>query len=92
MSDFQRSFAKAKLAILPPEPPSLLREETEYDENEEDGITPLPGDTNVTAEESIAASAGGEDDSSSAESASSASSTGTVKPEPLKGRFAKPRV
>ena len=93
MSDLQRSFARAKLAQLPPEPPfpsSLSADD--YDG--EDEIRPLPGeaDDDEGLPADTATKAGSEDDSSSsADSASSASSTGTIKPEPRKGRFAKPR-
>ncbi|KAK4698139.1 protein phosphatase methylesterase 1, partial [Lecanoromycetidae sp. Uapishka_2] len=70
MSDLQRSFAKAKLAGLPfepPLPPNLLEEEEEEDEF--DDLKPLPESNQ-------------DDDSSSASSASSASSTGTIRPSP----------
>ena len=80
MSDLQRSFAKAKLAGLPfepPLPPSALQEQ--YDEDEEnDDLKPLPGSTP-------------DDDSSSASSASSASSSGTIRPSPSKHLFARPK-
>ncbi|MCJ1283786.1 Protein phosphatase methylesterase 1 [Xylographa opegraphella] len=78
MSDLQRSFAKAKLAGLPfnpPLPPGTLLEEDE-DERE---LIPEPSP---------------DDDSSSASSASSASSTGstgTIKPSPSKHLFARPK-
>jgi len=55
MSDLQRSFAKAKLAGLPPIPPEPFFEE---EEEETDGFTELPADHP-------------DDDSSSASSASS---------------------
>ncbi len=87
MSDLQRSFAKAKLAGLPFEPPlppnalqELYEEEEEEDEDEDenDALKPLP--------ESIP-----DDDSSSASSASSASSSGTIRPSPSKHLFARPK-
>jgi protein phosphatase methylesterase 1 len=55
MSDLQRSFAKAKLAGLPPFPPDTFDEE---DEEETDAFIELPADHL-------------DDDSSSASSASS---------------------
>lgn len=79
MSDLQRSFAKAKLAGLPFEPPPLpngLEEEEEEDEG--DDLKLLPESTQ-------------DDDSSSASSASSASSTGTIRPSPSKHLFARPK-
>ena len=89
MSDLQRSFAKAKLAGLPFEPPlppnalqELYEEDEEEDEDEDedenDALKPLP--------ESIP-----DDDSSSASSASSASSSGTIRPSPSKHLFARPK-
>lgn len=77
MSHLQRSFAKAKLAGLPFEPPLPLNTFLEEDEAE-DQMKSLP--------ESAA-----DDDSSSASSASSASSTGTIKPSPSKHLFARPK-
>lgn len=83
MSHLQRSFAKAKLAGLPFEPPlppvHFLQDEPGDEEKEEenDDLKPLP--------ESIH-----DDDSSSASSASSASSTGTIRPSPSKHLFARP--
>ena len=79
MSDLQRSFAKAKLAGLPFEPP-LPPMHVEDDEGEEemDDLKPLPDPTQ-------------DDDSSSASSASSASSTGTIRPSPSKHLFARPK-
>ena len=95
MSELQRSFAKAKLAGLPFEPPlphyashgiddgevDAEEEEGEKQEQEEelDDLKPLP-DRRST-----------DDDSSSASSASSASSTGTIKPSPSKHLFARPK-
>ena len=79
MSELQRSFAKAKLAGLPIEPP--LPPEQFYEDqedNEVDELKPLP--------DSIQ-----DDDSSSASSASSASSTGTIRPSPSKHLFARPK-
>lgn len=76
MSDLQRSFAKAKLAGLPLEPPlpaNALREEREREDEALRDVVPLPD------------SAQDEDSSS----ASSASSTGTVKPN-SKHFFARP--
>ncbi|KAF6240352.1 hypothetical protein HO173_001963 [Letharia columbiana] len=80
MSDLQRSFAKAKLAALPFEPPFLLspEEDEEKDQDDEYGdLRPSPD-------------AAQDDDSSS--SASSASSTGTIIPSPSKNLFARPKV
>lgn len=77
MSDLQRSFAKAKLAGLPFEPPLPLHAFLEEDEAE-DQLNSLPEST-------------ADDDSSSASSASSASSTGTIKPSPSKHLFARPK-
>ncbi|KAL8737806.1 MAG: hypothetical protein Q9181_001340 [Wetmoreana brouardii] len=69
MSDLQKSFAKAKLANLPLEPPlpanALVGEDRREEETDE--LQPLP----ETAQD---------EDSSSASSASSASSTGTIRP------------
>ena len=92
MSELQRSFAKAKLAGLPFEPPlphyashgidgevDAEEEEGEEQEEELDDLKPLP-DRRST-----------DDDSSSASSASSASSTGTIKPSPSKHLFARPK-
>lgn len=79
MSDLQRSFAKAKLAALPFEPPLLLspEEDDEKDQDDEYGdLRPSPD-------------AAQDDDSSS--SASSASSTGTIIPSPSKNLFARPK-
>jgi protein phosphatase methylesterase 1 len=76
MSDLQRSFAKAKLAGLPFEPPNQLLDNDEEDEL--DDLKPLPDSTQ-------------DDDSSSASSASSASSTGTIRPSPSKHLFARPK-
>ncbi|KAL8999728.1 MAG: hypothetical protein Q9169_001545 [Polycauliona sp. 2 TL-2023] len=70
MSELQRSFAKAKLAGLPLEPPLPLdafREDDEYAVGLIDDAQSLPESPQ-------------EEDSSSASSASSASSTGTIKP------------
>ncbi len=79
MSDLQRSFAKAKLAGLPFEPPNQLLEHGEDGEEDElDDLKPLPDSTQ-------------DDDSSSASSASSASSTGTIRPSPSKHLFARPK-
>lgn len=84
MSDLQRSFAKAKLAGLPfepPLPPNELLEEQENDDGDEgeehDNFKPLPESAH-------------DDDSSSASSASSASSTGTIRPSSSKRLFARP--
>lgn len=88
MSSLQRSFAKAKLAGLPFEPPlpqttfDEAEDEEEADddgEDERDALRPLP-DRRST-----------DDDSSSASSASSASSTGTIRPSPSKHLFARPK-
>lgn len=82
MSDLQRSFAKAKLAGLPfdpPMPPDAFREEDEDEDGEsKDDVWPIPEPTL-------------EDDSSSASSASSASSTGTIRPSLSKHLFARPK-
>ena len=79
MSDLQRSFAKAKLAGLPFEPP-LPPHQLEEDilEDERDDLRPLPDSVQ-------------DDDSSSASSASSASSTGTIRPSPSKHLFTRPK-
>jgi len=79
MSDLQRSFAKAKLAGLPfepPLPPGHLEEEEERDEIDDLKLLPELNQ---------------DDDSSSASSASSASSTGTIRPSPSKHLFARPK-
>ena len=80
MSDLQRSFAKAKLAGLPFDPPMPSNDLPDEDENAEeaDYLKPLPDQTQ-------------DDDSSSASSASSASSTGTIRPSPSKHLFARPK-
>ena len=79
MSELQRSFAKAKLAGLPYEPPLPINDLPEDDEDEEaDNLKPLPEQNQ-------------DDDSSSASSASSASSTGTIRPSPSKHLFARHR-
>lgn len=78
MSDLQRSFAKAKLAGLPFEPPLPPNQLEEDDEVDFDDLKPLPESTQ-------------DDDSSSASSASSASSTGTIRPLPSKHLFARPK-
>ena len=79
MSDLQRSFAKAKLAGLPFEPPlPPMHVEDDEGEDEVDDLKPLPDPTQ-------------DDDSSSASSASSASSTGTIRPSPSKHLFARPK-
>lgn len=79
MSDLQRSFAKAKLAGLPFEPPLPANQLHEDDEEDEpDDLKPLPDSSQ-------------DDDSSSASSASSASSTGTIRPSPSKHLFARPK-
>ncbi|KAL8699077.1 MAG: hypothetical protein Q9201_006207 [Fulgogasparrea decipioides] len=68
MSDLQRSFAKAKLAHLPLEPPLRANALVGDDQIEEtDELQPLPESAQ-------------DEDSSSASSASSASSTGTIRP------------
>ena len=80
MSDLQKTFARAKLAGLPlepPLPPNILLEEENEDEGEEvNGIQQLPESEP-------------DEDSSSASSASSAASTGTIKPN-SKHLFAQP--
>ncbi|KAG8526907.1 uncharacterized protein KY384_008336 [Bacidia gigantensis] len=71
MSELQRSFARAKLAGLPFEPPIPINDLS--DEEDQDGLDelrPLPERSSL------------DDDSSSASSASSASSTGTIRPSP----------
>ena len=81
MSDLQRSFAKAKLAGLPfnpPMPTGALIEDEEDEDQENDELRPLPEPSP-------------DDDSSSASSASSASSTGTIRPSPSKHLFARPK-
>lgn len=84
MSSLQRSFAKAKLAGLPFDPPlpqTTFDEEQEGDgeDDENDDLRPLPERKST------------DDDSSSASSASSASSTGTIRPSPSKHLFARPK-
>ena len=79
MSNLQRSFAKAKLAGLPIEPPlPPMHVKDDEGEDETDDLKPLPDPTQ-------------DDDSSSASSASSASSTGTIRPSPSKHLFARPK-
>lgn len=85
MSDLQRSFAKAKLAGLPFEPP-LPRDQLLEEEETEDGD---PGEENDELNP-LPESSSADDDSSSASSASSASSTGTIRPSPSKHLFARP--
>ena len=83
MSNLQRSFAKAKLAGLPFDPPlphsTFEEEQGETLEEREDDLTPLPDQKST------------DDDSSSASSASSASSTGTIRPSPSNRLFARPK-
>lgn len=92
MSELQRSFAKAKLAGLPLDPPlphpasNILDADVEHGEpedddveEEDDALKPLPDRRSA------------DDDSSSASSASSASSTGTIRPSPKKHLFARPK-
>ena len=91
MSSLQKSFAKAKLANLPFNPPLppgvptdlLVEEEIGEEEGEDDELRPLP--------EAVGLSEAAEDDSSSASSASSTGSTNTIRPEPRKKLFARPR-
>ena len=89
MSELQRSFAKAKLAGLPFQPPlpqttahGLDGEEGEgdVDDDPRDDLMPPPDRRSTD-----------DDSSSSASSASSASSTGTIKPSPSKHLFARPK-
>lgn len=76
MSELQRSFAKAKLAGLPFEPPLPPEQDEEKEEDDEFGDwRPSPDPAQ-------------DDDSSSA---SSASSTGTIIPSPSKNLFARPK-
>ena len=83
MSSMQQSLAIAKLNGLPFNPPLppgvspdiLTEEDTRTDQEENDLLKPLPENL--------------DDDSSSASSASSVGSTGTVRPNERKGRFAK---
>ena len=77
MSDLQRSFAKAKLAGMPPFAP--------FAEEEEEGETDPSGFGVVDVETEIETF--GDDDSSSA---SSASSTGTIRPTSTRNLFARP--
>ncbi|KAL9105125.1 MAG: hypothetical protein Q9163_000043 [Psora crenata] len=81
MSELQRSFAKAKLAGLPLEPPfpSSLSDLPDGTDEQADEFRPLLPEQSP------------DDDSSSASSASSASSTGTIRPSPSKHLFARPR-
>ena len=95
MSDLQRSFAKAKLAALPFQPPlppgqeeqeqeqeqEQNQEEDEDEENEKDH-----GDD--FADWRPSPDSAQDDDSSSA---SSTSSTGTIIPSPSKNLFARPK-
>ena len=89
MSSLQQSLAKAKLSGLPFSPPLppgapsdiLFEEEAEdksLDTEEADLLKPLPEHSGNM-----------DDDSSSASSASSVGSTGTIRPNERKGRFAK---
>ncbi|MCJ1310892.1 Protein phosphatase methylesterase 1 [Agyrium rufum] len=90
MSDLQRSFAKAKLAGVPFEPPEPLPPpppphpsvqedwniaEEEDAQADDDELLPLPSPR----------------DDSSSSSASSASSAGTIRPSPSKHLFARPK-
>ena len=75
MSDLRRSFAKAKLATLPYEPPLPPQQVDEEDDTFDSGDL-RPSDS-------------AQDDDSS--SASSASSTGTIIPSPSKNLFARPK-
>ena len=87
MSDLQRSFARAKLAGLPFDPPmpSGFAEEDEEQENEQQGdLKSLP----QGVERQTKQDAQDEEDSSSA---SSVSSTGTIRPSPSKHLFARPK-
>ncbi|KAI9698237.1 MAG: Protein phosphatase methylesterase 1 [Candelina mexicana] len=77
MSDFQKSFLKAKLASLPPEAPMPPDVQREAEPEEEDEVNGLSGPCQEYPD----------DDSSSA---SSASSTGTIRPIPRKDLFARP--
>lgn len=83
MSELQRSFAKAKLAALPfqpPLPPEYTEEDEEnYEEEDEDEFGDLRPSPDLSQD----------DDSSSA---SSASSTGTIIPSPSKNLFARPKL
>jgi len=90
MSELQRSFAKAKLAGLPFDPPlpqlpseildaDLADGEEEEEGEKDDDLKPLPDRRSA------------DDDSSSASSASSASSTGTIRPSPSRHLFARPK-
>lgn len=76
MSDLQRSFAKAKLAGLPFEPPLPPAQDDERIEDDE--FDEWKPSTDLAQD----------DDSSSA---SSASSTGTIIPSPSKNLFARPK-
>lgn len=82
MSELQRSFAKAKLAALPfqpPLPPEYTEDDEEnYEEEDEDEFGDLRPSPDLSQD----------DDSSSA---SSASSTGTIIPSPSKNLFARPK-
>lgn len=83
MSELQRSFAKAKLAALPfqpPLPPEYTEDDEEnYEEEDEDEFGDLRPSPDLSQD----------DDSSSA---SSASSTGTIIPSPSKNLFARPKL
>lgn len=90
MSDLQRSFARAKLASLPLDPP-LPADQFSYEGEGENGIYAGEENDKVNALR-LSAEASQDDDSSSSasSSASSASSTGTIRPSPSKHLFARP--
>lgn len=74
MSDFQKSFAKAKLARLPPEAPPIL-------DHPKAGAG-APSSSSMYSLE--------EEDSHEGDDSSSASSTGTAVPSPTRQLFARP--
>jgi hypothetical protein len=74
MSDFQKAFAKSRLARLAADPPPMLEED--------DGEETIEGEESPSKTTTVLHH---DDDSSSA---SSASSTGTIIPSPRKNLFA----
>ena len=83
MSHLQRSFAKAKLAALPFDPPLPIQGNEDFDDIDQeddqfDNCTPSPDPAQ-------------DDDSSSSSSASSASSTATIIPSHTNNLFARPK-
>ena len=91
MSSLHQSLAKAKLSGLPFNPP--LPPGTPPDILAEEDADDIPFGDEEEAQDSLRPlsdhSSSAEDDSSSASSASSVDSTGTIRPNERKGRFAK---